>query len=163
MSILTLSHEPCSWKRNRCHFWSLTSGCVHLVCDCWFSFLNQEREERRQRLKRERPDDRPTHVSQPPIQEQLYQKNHRTYDKSKLPPGKFWLLSVALFRGLWFHVKIVEFFSASSRILIQGIKLLQLVNVNCSNHNGFEVWWLFDSCMCNDLLYWCLIWKSFKM
>jgi len=51
--------------------------------------LRREREERRQRLKRERPDDRPTHVSQPPIQEQLYQKNHRTYDKSKLPPG--WL------------------------------------------------------------------------
>ncbi|KAG5554064.1 hypothetical protein RHGRI_011811 [Rhododendron griersonianum] len=48
-----------------------------------------EREERRQRLKRERPDDRPTHASQPPIHDQLYQKNHRTYDKSKLPPG--WL------------------------------------------------------------------------
>ncbi|KAE9455555.1 hypothetical protein C3L33_12534, partial [Rhododendron williamsianum] len=59
-----------------------------------------EREERRQRLKRERPDDRPTHASQPPIHDQLYQKNHRTYDKSKLPPGKFWLLAVASFRGL---------------------------------------------------------------
>ncbi|KAI8560649.1 hypothetical protein RHMOL_Rhmol04G0274100 [Rhododendron molle] len=51
--------------------------------------LRREREERRQRLKRERPDDRPTHASQPPIHDQLYQKNHRTYDKSKLPPG--WL------------------------------------------------------------------------
>ncbi|KAF7146768.1 hypothetical protein RHSIM_Rhsim04G0165400 [Rhododendron simsii] len=47
-----------------------------------------EREERRQRLKRDRPDDKPTHASQPPIHDQLYQKNHRTYDKSKLPPGR---------------------------------------------------------------------------
>ncbi|KAK9290060.1 hypothetical protein L1049_008224 [Liquidambar formosana] len=50
----------------------------------------REREERRQRLKRERPDDRPVHVSQPPVHDQLFQiKNFRSYDKNKLPPG--WL------------------------------------------------------------------------
>ncbi|XP_057513116.1 uncharacterized protein LOC130795154 isoform X3 [Actinidia eriantha] len=51
--------------------------------------LRREREERRQRLKRERPDDRPTRASQPPIFDQIHQKNFRTYDKNKLPPG--WL------------------------------------------------------------------------
>ncbi|GFZ02233.1 mRNA capping enzyme family protein [Actinidia rufa] len=51
--------------------------------------LRREREERRQRLKRERPDDRPTRASQPPIFDQMHQKNFRTYDKNKLPPG--WL------------------------------------------------------------------------
>ncbi|CAL5351372.1 hypothetical protein CsSME_00038696 [Camellia sinensis var. sinensis] len=49
----------------------------------------REREERRQRLKRERPDDRPTHASKPPIYDQMLQKNFRTYDRNKLPPG--WL------------------------------------------------------------------------
>ncbi|GFY83737.1 defective in exine formation protein [Actinidia rufa] len=49
----------------------------------------REREERRQRLKRERPDVRPTQASQLPIYDQMYQKNYRTYDRSKLPPG--WL------------------------------------------------------------------------
>ncbi|GMP85607.1 hypothetical protein CsSME_00038696 [Camellia sinensis var. sinensis] len=52
----------------------------------------REREERRQRLKRERPDDRPTHASKPPIYDQMLQKNFRTYDRNKLPPGKFWLV-----------------------------------------------------------------------
>ncbi|PSS23801.1 MRNA guanylyltransferase [Actinidia chinensis var. chinensis] len=51
--------------------------------------LRREREERRQRLKRERPDDRPMRASQPPIFDQMHQKNFRTYDKNKLPPG--WL------------------------------------------------------------------------
>ncbi|GMY25433.1 mRNA-capping enzyme [Fagus crenata] len=50
----------------------------------------REREERRKRLKRERPDDRPLHVSQPPVYDQLYHtRNVKTYDKSRLPPG--WL------------------------------------------------------------------------
>ncbi|XP_052172347.1 uncharacterized protein LOC127788268 [Diospyros lotus] len=49
----------------------------------------REREERRQRIKRERPDDRQTHASQSPFSDQKYQKNYRTYDRNKLPPG--WL------------------------------------------------------------------------
>ncbi|XAR50866.1 mRNA (guanine-N(7)-)-methyltransferase [Bertholletia excelsa] len=49
----------------------------------------REREERRLRLKRDRQDDRPTHASQLPSYDQMYQKNHRTYDRNKLPPG--WL------------------------------------------------------------------------
>ncbi|THF94830.1 hypothetical protein TEA_014330 [Camellia sinensis var. sinensis] len=49
----------------------------------------KEREERRQRLKRERPDDRPTQASQPPINDQMYQKNDKPYDRNNLPPG--WL------------------------------------------------------------------------
>ncbi|KAH1162614.1 hypothetical protein GLYMA_01G111200v4 [Glycine max] len=49
-----------------------------------------EREERKRRLKRERPDDRPVHVSQSPGYDQLFHtKNQRSYDKSRLPPG--WL------------------------------------------------------------------------
>ncbi|KAL7248481.1 hypothetical protein ACSBR2_003251 [Camellia fascicularis] len=51
--------------------------------------FRREREERRQRLKRERPDDRPTQASQPPIYDQMYQKNDKPYDRNKLPPG--WL------------------------------------------------------------------------
>ncbi|KAF5476217.1 hypothetical protein F2P56_007950 [Juglans regia] len=50
----------------------------------------RERDERRKRLKRERPDDRPMHVSQPPADDQLFQtKNLKSYEKSRLPPG--WL------------------------------------------------------------------------
>ncbi|XP_062166019.1 uncharacterized protein LOC133872513 isoform X2 [Alnus glutinosa] len=50
----------------------------------------RERDERRKRLKRERPDDRPMHISQPPVYDQLFQtKNTKFYDKSRLPPG--WL------------------------------------------------------------------------
>ncbi|KAG2690772.1 hypothetical protein I3760_09G205100 [Carya illinoinensis] len=50
----------------------------------------RERDERRKRLKRERPDDRPMHVSQPPAHDQLFQtKNLKSYEKSRLPPG--WL------------------------------------------------------------------------
>ncbi|KAI8014757.1 mRNA-capping enzyme [Camellia lanceoleosa] len=51
--------------------------------------FRREREERRQRLKRERPDDRPTQACQPPIYDQMYQKNDKPYDRNKLPPG--WL------------------------------------------------------------------------
>lgn len=52
--------------------------------------LRREREERRQRLKRERPDDRPKHAYQPPMNDQIYQtKNHKPNDRNKLPPG--WL------------------------------------------------------------------------
>ncbi|KAH1265811.1 mRNA-capping enzyme [Glycine max] len=48
----------------------------------------REREERKRRLKRERPDDRPVHVSQSPGYDQLFHtKNQRSYDKSRLPPG----------------------------------------------------------------------------
>ncbi|KAL5180321.1 mRNA-capping enzyme [Glycine soja] len=47
----------------------------------------REREERKRRLKRERPDDRPVHVSQSPGYDQLFHtKNQRSYDKSRLPP-----------------------------------------------------------------------------
>ncbi|XP_059647150.1 uncharacterized protein LOC132293621 isoform X2 [Cornus florida] len=50
----------------------------------------REREERRQRLKRERSDDRPMHAYQPPKHDQIFQaKSQRVYDKTKLPPG--WL------------------------------------------------------------------------
>uniref|UniRef100_A0A5B6Z2J7 mRNA guanylyltransferase n=1 Tax=Davidia involucrata TaxID=16924 RepID=A0A5B6Z2J7_DAVIN len=50
----------------------------------------REREERRRKLKRERPDDRPTHQSHPHVHDQMSQaKNQRFYDKNKLPPG--WL------------------------------------------------------------------------
>ncbi|BAT97335.1 hypothetical protein LR48_Vigan661s000400 [Vigna angularis] len=50
----------------------------------------REREERKRRLKRERPDDRPVQVSQSPGYDQLFpSKNLKSYDKSKLPPG--WL------------------------------------------------------------------------
>ncbi|XP_021277196.1 mRNA-capping enzyme-like [Herrania umbratica] len=47
-------------------------------------------EERRKRLRRDQPDDRPVHVSQPPIQGHFYQnRNPRVYDKHRIPPG--WL------------------------------------------------------------------------
>lgn len=53
--------------------------------------LHQEREERRKRLKRERPDDGPMHMSQTHMNDQLFQtKNHRPYDRNKLPPGTLW-------------------------------------------------------------------------
>ncbi|KAL1330927.1 hypothetical protein HN51_048165 [Arachis hypogaea] len=50
----------------------------------------REREERKQRLKRERSDDRPGHLSQSRGYDQLFQtKALKSYDKSRLPPG--WL------------------------------------------------------------------------
>ncbi|KAK8273319.1 hypothetical protein V6Z12_D11G399900 [Gossypium hirsutum] len=50
----------------------------------------REREERRKRLRRDRSDDRPVHVSQPPVYDHFYQnRNPRSYDKSRIPPG--WL------------------------------------------------------------------------
>ncbi|WRX23035.1 Dual specificity phosphatase [Theobroma cacao] len=50
----------------------------------------REREERRKRLRRDRPDDRPVHVSQPPVHDHFYQnRNPRAYDRSRIPPG--WL------------------------------------------------------------------------
>ncbi|EEF34492.1 mRNA capping enzyme, putative [Ricinus communis] len=50
----------------------------------------REREERRKRLRHERSDDRPVHVSRPPAQDQYFPTKHfKTYDKTKLPPG--WL------------------------------------------------------------------------
>ncbi|KAJ4704509.1 mRNA-capping enzyme-like [Melia azedarach] len=52
--------------------------------------LRREREERRRRLKRDRPDDRPLHASQPPVHDQFFQnKSYKFYDKNKLPAG--WL------------------------------------------------------------------------
>ncbi|XP_024037347.1 mRNA-capping enzyme isoform X3 [Citrus clementina] len=52
--------------------------------------LRREREERRRRLKRDRPDDRPVHAYQPAMHDQYYQnKNYKSYDRNKLPPG--WL------------------------------------------------------------------------
>ncbi|KAG9441683.1 hypothetical protein H6P81_017537 [Aristolochia fimbriata] len=50
--------------------------------------LRREREERRRKLKRERPDDKPRRVSQPPMINSMTQ-NKKFYDKSKLPTG--WL------------------------------------------------------------------------
>lgn len=53
-------------------------------------FFDQEREERKQKLKRERPDDRPTNPPYASVNDHLFHtKNQRTYDKSRLPPGKF--------------------------------------------------------------------------
>ncbi|KAG6640172.1 hypothetical protein I3843_10G146200 [Carya illinoinensis] len=49
----------------------------------------RERDERRKRLKIERSDDRPMHISQPPAYDPFQPKNIKSYDKSKLPPG--WL------------------------------------------------------------------------
>lgn len=61
-------------------------------------FSCQERDERRKRLKRERPDDRPVHVSQPVAYDQFYHtKNVKTYDKSRLPPGKFFCFVLFIF------------------------------------------------------------------
>ncbi|XP_035544420.1 mRNA-capping enzyme-like isoform X1 [Juglans regia] len=58
----------------------------------------RERDERRKRLKRERPDDRPMHVSQPPADDQLFQtKNLKSYEKSRLPPGT----RLCFVRRLW--------------------------------------------------------------
>uniref|UniRef100_A0A2C9VGJ7 Tyrosine specific protein phosphatases domain-containing protein n=1 Tax=Manihot esculenta TaxID=3983 RepID=A0A2C9VGJ7_MANES len=52
--------------------------------------MDNEREERRKRLRTERSDDRPVPVSRQPVHEQCYPaKHYKTYDKSKLPPG--WL------------------------------------------------------------------------
>ncbi|XP_010654205.1 uncharacterized protein LOC100256199 [Vitis vinifera] len=48
----------------------------------------REREERRRRLKRERPDDRS--VNGPSVHDRPFQtRNHRSHDRNKLPPG--WL------------------------------------------------------------------------
>ncbi|CAL0329569.1 unnamed protein product [Lupinus luteus] len=50
----------------------------------------REREERKRRLKRERPDDRPVHVSQSPGYDQLFHtKSLKSNERSRLPPG--WL------------------------------------------------------------------------
>ncbi|XP_022747225.1 mRNA-capping enzyme-like isoform X3 [Durio zibethinus] len=50
----------------------------------------REREERRKRLKQDRPDDHPVHVSPPPVRDHFYQnRNPKFYDKSRIPPG--WL------------------------------------------------------------------------
>ncbi|CAL5192252.1 unnamed protein product [Lathyrus oleraceus] len=50
----------------------------------------REREERKKRLKRERSDDRPVQVSQPPGYDNFFHnKILKSYDRSKLPPG--WL------------------------------------------------------------------------
>ncbi|KAI3880412.1 hypothetical protein MKW92_053161 [Papaver armeniacum] len=49
--------------------------------------LRREREERRQRLKRDFPDEGPKRVVQQPRREPVI--NTRSYDKTKLPPG--WL------------------------------------------------------------------------
>ncbi|XP_073221868.1 uncharacterized protein [Cicer arietinum] len=50
----------------------------------------REREERKRRLKRERSDDRPMQVSQPPGCDHFFHnKILKSYDRSKLPPG--WL------------------------------------------------------------------------
>ncbi|XVF78902.1 hypothetical protein PTKIN_Ptkin14bG0175100 [Pterospermum kingtungense] len=50
----------------------------------------REREERRKRLKKDRPDDQLVHNSQPPVFDNFYQNwNTKFYDKSRIPPG--WL------------------------------------------------------------------------
>ncbi|KAF1888636.1 hypothetical protein Lal_00011410 [Lupinus albus] len=50
----------------------------------------REREERKRRLKRERPDEKPVHVSQSPGYDQLLPtKTLKSYESSRLPPG--WL------------------------------------------------------------------------
>ncbi|KAA3464851.1 mRNA-capping enzyme [Gossypium australe] len=50
----------------------------------------REREERRKRLRSDRLDDRPVHISQPVVYDHFYQNRHSTfYDKSRIPPG--WL------------------------------------------------------------------------
>ncbi|KAE8692424.1 MRNA capping enzyme family protein isoform 3 [Hibiscus syriacus] len=52
--------------------------------------LRREREERRKKLKKDKPDDQPVHVSQPQILDHFYQnRNPKFYDKSRIPPG--WL------------------------------------------------------------------------
>lgn len=57
-----------------------------------FVLFYQEREERRQRLKRERPDERPMNASQPARNDQMYQaKHHKPSERNKLPPGNYTL------------------------------------------------------------------------
>ncbi|KAI7728393.1 hypothetical protein M8C21_026809 [Ambrosia artemisiifolia] len=52
--------------------------------------MRREREERKLRLKRERPDDKPKPQAYQAMNDHLFQaKSQRTYDKSRLPPG--WL------------------------------------------------------------------------
>ncbi|KAK9150977.1 hypothetical protein Syun_009286 [Stephania yunnanensis] len=51
--------------------------------------MRREREERRQRLKREFPDEGPKRVVQPMKDKTFQSENTRFYDRSKLPPG--WL------------------------------------------------------------------------
>ncbi|CAL5210801.1 unnamed protein product [Lathyrus oleraceus] len=54
------------------------------------AIARREREERKRRLKRERPDDRPVNRSQSPrYDQQFHTKNPKSYDTSRLPPG--WL------------------------------------------------------------------------
>ncbi|XP_047332466.1 mRNA-capping enzyme-like isoform X2 [Impatiens glandulifera] len=54
------------------------------------AIANREREERRRRLKQERGDDRQVKPRREPVHDyHTHQQNHRTYDRTKLPPG--WL------------------------------------------------------------------------
>ncbi|CAJ1949202.1 unnamed protein product [Sphenostylis stenocarpa] len=67
----------------------------------------REREERKRRLKRERPDDRPVHVSQSPGYDKLFPaKNHKSYDKSRLPPEAMTLL----WRKFWWKSHRLPFY-----------------------------------------------------
>lgn len=63
------------------------------MCLSWSQFLAcscQEREERRMRLKRDRPDDRNMH-------DQFFQaRRFKSYEKNKLPPGMLFNFLIVL-------------------------------------------------------------------
>lgn len=53
------------------------------------------------RLKRDRIDDRPMQMSQPPYYDQFQAKTQKTYDKSRLPPGRFLFYLLVLQYSCW--------------------------------------------------------------
>ncbi|PNY01093.1 mRNA-capping enzyme [Trifolium pratense] len=80
----------------------------------------REREERKRRLKRERPDDsRPVNPSQSPrYDQQFHTKNPKSYDTSRLPPAEDWLadsmikaLSAQRFYELYDKVRVLDYLS----------------------------------------------------
>jgi hypothetical protein len=76
-------------------------------------------------LKRERPDDRPLHVSQPPVYDQLYHtRNVKTYDKSRLPPGKFFLCIISFIDSIQDLFDLEKSAVADHEILVIFIYLI---------------------------------------
>lgn len=96
--------------------------CVHAVD--FVCSIYQEREERRKRLKRERSDDRPVHVSQP-LAYDSFQAKFAKVDTSRLPSGKLY------FRILCGIVVIIpaNIFSFPWIALYSGVLYVTIVSV----------------------------------